>query len=448
MAQVSEVLNKYLLDQAMQHRQAQLDQLAKIKQEEDLAREAAAQKAQQAYYEAQAKAQSENTAGLAEQRQNANALKIISQLTPEQQLTPDTAAQLRSGGYGSSLETGTGMQPTIPTLDVNVGPLATGTGPQTPTAPGIVAGMPSVNAQMPVTRFAGTPQQQAEIHRQNAESVLAQQLFSETDPVKRQTAMQAALRAGMPYAQVKSIVDAAAGPVPKVEKPQGNVWRMTREGHLQYIDPMTGNPLPSPPAGVRYNKEVDTIESQPAPSSAGGIGSDLVKVEHQDENGRAVIEWIPKSLLQGQIFKKTIGQTVESRLASAEAVIQTGDDLIAKLKDPQCAAAVGPVLGRYNNLREFIGNPPPEFRELAGQFESYSLANMGVHGMRSAQGAEMIKKMLEGKQTPESLIAAIKGLNAFGEHFMANEGRKPTQPVTTPVETPYQRFQRIQRGGK
>jgi len=104
-------------------------------------------------------------------------------------------------------------------------------------------------------------------------------------------------------------------------------------------------------------------------------------------------------------------------------VTQTGNDIIAKLSDPRYASTVGPVIGRYNSLRDFIGNPPPELSELAGLIESYSIANMGVHGMRSAQGAQMIRKLMESKQTPGSIIASIKGLNGFAVHFMENEGR-------------------------
>jgi len=49
---------------------------------------------------------------------------------------------------------------------------------------------------------------------------------------------------------------------------------------------------------------------------------------------------------------------------------------------------------------------------------------MGVHGMRSSQGAEKITRMLDAKHTPESLAATIQGLNEFSTNLMRNEGRK------------------------
>lgn len=155
----------------------------------------------------------------------------------------------------------------------------------------------------------------------------------------------------------------------------------------------------------------------------------LTKVEHKGADGRTVIEWLPQSELKGKTFQKGVSSTTDSRLASAEAVNQTGNDIIAKLSDPAYAAKLGPAMGRYSKVQDFIGNPPPEFSELAGAIESYSLANMGVHGMRSAQGAQLIAKLLNQPHTPESMVAAIKGLNKFSEHFMQNEGR--TTKTTT-----------------
>jgi hypothetical protein len=123
-----------------------------------------------------------------------------------------------------------------------------------------------------------------------------------------------------------------------------------------------------------------------------------------------------------------LSATVENRAASAKAVNQTGQDIINQLSDPNVAAMVGPAMGRYNTVRDFIGNPPPELAQLAGEIESYALANMGVHGMRSAQGAEQIKTLLDKKHTPASLIATIKGLSQFSSHFMENEGQTSATP--------------------
>jgi hypothetical protein len=147
-----------------------------------------------------------------------------------------------------------------------------------------------------------------------------------------------------------------------------------------------------------------------------------IAIQTVDENGEPVTKIVPK--VAGGSFAKPASAVSQNRADSAMTVKQTGEDMIAQLHDPKFAAVVGPIMGRASTLRDLIGNPPPEFAQLAGQIESYALANMGVHGMRSAQGSQLIAKLLDQHHTPESLIATIKGLNSFSEHFLTNVGRK------------------------
>lgn len=161
--------------------------------------------------------------------------------------------------------------------------------------------------------------------------------------------------------------------------------------------------------------------------AAGGV----VAVQTTDKDGNPVTQFVNK--VAGASYGKPPSATEQTRLDSAHAVIQTGDDMVKHLSDPAYAAKVGPVMGRFNTLSDFIGNPPPEFAELAGQIESYSLANMGVHGMRSAEGAKAIAALLDQHHTPESLIKTITGLSGFARHFTENKGQKT--PGTTNTTT-------------
>jgi hypothetical protein len=168
------------------------------------------------------------------------------------------------------------------------------------------------------------------------------------------------------------------------------------------------------------------VENKPAPLST-------VTIQTVDAQGNPVTRVVPKGEAVGKDFAAKPNATTANRLDSAKAVNQTGEDIIAHVSDPKVAAMLGPAMGRYNSLREFIGNPPPELSELAGQIESYALANMGVHGMRSTQGAEQIKQLLDRKHTPESLAATIRGLNKFSTHFLENAGRGAV-PSTAPTK--------------
>lgn len=140
---------------------------------------------------------------------------------------------------------------------------------------------------------------------------------------------------------------------------------------------------------------------------------------YDTKNNRWVI---PKGVGPVQTTKGGPNAVTANRLDSAKAVTQTGQDIINEVR--KNAAILGPLMSRYNSAADFFGAPPPEFARLAGLIESYSLANMGVHGMRSANGAEAIKQTIGlGRHTPESLISTVEGLNGFAQHFMENEGR-------------------------
>lgn len=167
-------------------------------------------------------------------------------------------------------------------------------------------------------------------------------------------------------------------------------------------------------------------ENAAKPTGAAASADKLVKVEHQDENGKTIIEWLPESELRGKTYRAPTPAATLNRVASAESVNNVASNLLSKLSDPAYASKLGPIMGRFSSMEDFIGNPPPEYSDLVGEIESYALANMGVHGMRSAQGAEMIKKLLSGHHTPESLAATIKGLQTFSTDFVANQ--KPPKP--------------------
>jgi len=175
----------------------------------------------------------------------------------------------------------------------------------------------------------------------------------------------------------------------------------------------------------------DSIEKMKTKPPAAPAPEKPVKITTKGPDGKNHIQFVYPSQVAGQTFDAPASATEINRGDSAAAVADTGNNLIQELSDPKVAAKVGPIMGRYNTLREFIGNPPPELAELAGEIESFSLANMGVHGMRSAQGAKQIAALLDRKHTPESAIAAIRGLMKFTNSYLQETGRAPKPTDTT-----------------
>lgn len=154
----------------------------------------------------------------------------------------------------------------------------------------------------------------------------------------------------------------------------------------------------------------------------------LVQLRRFDpEIGTNVIEFVPESEARRRgPYRAPIGSAEVSRKHTATALTQTGDDVIKSLQSPTLAKQLGVVMGRYNTLEDFIGNPPPEFARLAGELKSFSAANMTVHGFRSSTGAQKVFEMLNQKQTPEALIEKIKGLMQFTKYYLNEFGDTDT----------------------
>ena len=195
----------------------------------------------------------------------------------------------------------------------------------------------------------------------------------------------------------------------------------------------TGKPVPE---GVN--------EGAPAP---GNPLSGLFVVKGIDEMGNP-IETVQKKV-EGAVFHTSPGAVVENRIKSAQTVIMQGDQVIAKLKDPQYASRLGPIMGRYNSVLDFIGNPPPEYAELAGAIESIAMANMGVHGFRAMQGVQDLNVSMSRIKTPEALTAYLNGLHSFARDYISINRVEPGATGAAPAgETPYQRYQRLQGSKK
>lgn len=159
----------------------------------------------------------------------------------------------------------------------------------------------------------------------------------------------------------------------------------------------------------------------------GTVSSQSVVVRGVDADGNPTTQIVQK--VPGTTIRSAPSATIQNRTASAKVALQLSDDIEQKLQDPNYLKAIGPILGRYSQVQDWWGDPPPELRELKGMAKGYSDAMTSVHGYRSPENAARIAELLSTKSTPEAIIAALHGLNDFSMHLLENENIRITKPI-------------------
>ncbi len=316
--------------------------------------------------------------------------KTASNLTPQSIISPQLAERFKNTSLAPLIKS----DETLPSTSMAAAAPMVGA-PTPDVAPTVTQNAPQLTGQL---RYSGTPTQ---IASDNQKAIVGR-LIASLPP-------NSAERRALEYEQGTG-KNAPAG-----------IFDKTSTEPLEQV---------STPTGPKYVPRSQAVGATPyhAPQTPVVVQTDngFASVNRGNNTATPILD------AQGNALKPKTGQTVESRLQSAQAVAQTGNDIIKRLSDPAVMAKLGPAMSRYNTVADFVGNPPPEFSELAGLIESYSLANMGVHGMRSNTGAEAIKGTLGlNRHTPESIIATIRGLNGFANHFMENNGMMPVSSHET-----------------
>jgi hypothetical protein len=113
----------------------------------------------------------------------------------------------------------------------------------------------------------------------------------------------------------------------------------------------------------------------------------------------------------GPKFAGRVAPTTSQRdqASQSDVVHQTGIDL--KKFVLQNKNVLGPIMGRYNSFKMFLGDPNPAVAKLNTLMKSYAALNPAMHKFRSMQAAEAFEHALGGfKYTPEALIASIEGI--------------------------------------
>jgi len=115
-----------------------------------------------------------------------------------------------------------------------------------------------------------------------------------------------------------------------------------------------------------------------------------------------------------------LSATTANRVDAAKSALEVSgglQDYIGQHKD-----VLGPMIGRYNTLAAAAGAGDPVATELIGALMSYSSLQPQIHGFRSAEFVEKIRQLINIKQTPESLLGAIRGIDAAAK-AVSNRGR-------------------------
>lgn len=116
----------------------------------------------------------------------------------------------------------------------------------------------------------------------------------------------------------------------------------------------------------------------------------------------------------------------------AKTIIESGEQLvnhIDALRDQ-----IGPLASRYNNLLDFVGNPPPEYKGLAAELSSWIALHPAAHGFRGQNAVKEFQKAFGPiAMDPDALIAGIRGsYNTM--HALEDTGKPKTvgKPKTAP----------------
>lgn len=114
----------------------------------------------------------------------------------------------------------------------------------------------------------------------------------------------------------------------------------------------------------------------------------------------------PVPLKQSGPFRPTTGARTKGE--QAQTIVDSGEQLVNDIK--QHADEIGPLASRYNDVLSFIGDPPPEYKGLAAELESWIALHPAAHGFRGMNAVQEFQKAFGPIQmTPEALIAGIRG---------------------------------------
>lgn len=131
------------------------------------------------------------------------------------------------------------------------------------------------------------------------------------------------------------------------------------------------------------------------------------------------------------------GAAEANRIAAADAALSSSAEVKAYLAKPEVRAAIGPAMGRFKSLEQAAGAGDPVAVQLVGMLKSYSALQPQIHGFRNVKFASDIESLLSTHQTPESLEAALRGIDSAALNVRDRRRTPQGAPPAAPSKNPF-----------
>lgn len=157
-----------------------------------------------------------------------------------------------------------------------------------------------------------------------------------------------------------------------------------------------------------------------------------------DESGNAVS---PKALEAAGKGEK-IPAAMQTKVAQANTIVASGEDLIQAVKQLSEEGKIGPGMGRLQNAKAAVGMLDPEVKSLVTNLKNLASLLPAVHGQRGVMAAKNFEETLGGiEQKPESVIAGIQEIQKMSRQIAKDNQKVYHVPgsrrmTSTPAKDP------------
>lgn len=206
---------------------------------------------------------------------------------------------------------------------------------------------------------------------------------------------------GLPWEQAKQMLSTELNPVFAKANAAANALQGKKD--LQTDKEREAEKL----LGLKHDYTTGEI-GQRASQRIGQRTQQLQLIKTTDPDGNVVQTFVPKQA--GTFYAAPESATIRDRQNVAKVSVDTGNELLGMLQDPDYRSQFGAVLGKYKNLEAAAGAGDPLAMELKGELMGFSSLQLKIHGSRAYQIAQDVRNLLTIGQTPEAFEGGLKGI--------------------------------------